>query len=1074
MSRFFRFALLAGCAFALPLCAQQTPTRPGPLQFSITATPGTSIAQGLQTQLKVTRWLLRGSAQPVDVTEEVEWSCVAPCNATVSNTPGSKGLVTGINPDPAAIIVVQSGPLRAAITITVTAPVLLSIDVAPKDLNLNVGNTRNFIATGHFSFGSDHPITATWSSTNSGVASMSGSVATALSAGTTQIIATDSATGIHGQTGLNVGLTGITVSPADPTVALGLTQQFAASGTFNGLGSPLEITDAVIWDTLDHSVADIPLGAGLALTHKQGATTVTATSSAVNGSTTLTVGPPALTGVVVTPAIASILIGETKQFSAIGTLTDGTSEDLTSTATWNSAVSSVASVSATGLATGLLDGQSTITAQVTPFMGSALLNVRKSSRFAFAVNTGDGTLSAYVLDEHSGRLRPNGYIVLPEQGLSASTDPSGKFVYIGAGGNSKIFGYAIAQDGTLQALPGAPFVTSAASPSGLAITPDGKFLYAADRSSGTSAAPGNLDAFMINANGSLTPLMPPSYSTGGNPDDVVIDPTGKFLYVAGFGNSMVNEFSLASDGSLKAIASISSGGSHPQSLTIDPSGKFLVVANHDSASVGVFAINGTTGKLSAVSGSPFATGHGPVSVRIDPTGSFVYVANQTDNTISAFALNSTTGALTRVAGSPFVDLGSATALAIDAAGFYLMATNSAANETAVFSIDAASGALTSLRSVRTRKAPSSLVLTPGTPANFVPAFAEVASVTISNPAITGGVTSFTIDPATGAPSEEQRAIIPAAGVFALTANITGKAVYAADAQLPGTIYAFQLNTSGDLTFVNSARSSDVPDAIAVDPSSRFVYSANAGSGNISGYNINASTGGLSSMLNSPFSTGAGPSAIAIDPTGRFLYVGNFAGAASDSITAYTIDSESGALTSAASPFLTPQPRGLAFHPDGSLLFVVNDMQNTVTTFAIASDSGALTEVSTTAPFGTNLSAITLSGDGRFLYVSNLGNQATGQDADEIYAFTVNENTGLLSAVAGSPFSVAPSQAGTVNQPVSLAVDPSGAFLYVADEFGDAISVFSVDPATGALSNRADYTFFNFAHPTGVVITGTLK
>src|ERR1051326_5130018 len=92
MSRLLRLALLAGCAFALPLGAQQTLTpRPGPLQFSVTAPQGASIAQGLTTQLVAKRWLLRGSTQTVDVTNAVIWSSLDPAIASVDGS----GLVPG-------------------------------------------------------------------------------------------------------------------------------------------------------------------------------------------------------------------------------------------------------------------------------------------------------------------------------------------------------------------------------------------------------------------------------------------------------------------------------------------------------------------------------------------------------------------------------------------------------------------------------------------------------------------------------------------------------------------------------------------------------------------------------------------------------------------------------------------------------------------------------------------------------------------------------------------------------------------------------------------------------------------
>ncbi len=69
--------------------------------------------------------------------------------------------------------------------------------------------------------------------------------------------------------------------------------------------------------------------------------------------------------------------------------------------------------------------------------------------------------------------------------------------------------------------------------------------------------------------------------------------------------------------------------------------------------VSAYTIDGTTGALTEVAGSPFPAERIPRSVTVDPTGQFVYVANLESNNVSAYAIDGTTGALTEIDGSPF-------------------------------------------------------------------------------------------------------------------------------------------------------------------------------------------------------------------------------------------------------------------------------------------------------------------------------------------------------------------------------------------------------------------------------------
>jgi len=168
-------------------------------------------------------------------------------------------------------------------------------------------------------------------------------------------------------------LVSIAVTPANPSIAVGATEQFTATGTYNG-GSTQNLTSTVTWGSSAPGVATIATG-GLAKGVKAGASTISATLGSITGSTTLTVTAPALVSIAVTPANPSIAVGTTQQFTATGTYSDGSTQNLTSTATWSSSASGVATISATGLASAVKAGQTTIEAAVDTINGSTTLTV---------------------------------------------------------------------------------------------------------------------------------------------------------------------------------------------------------------------------------------------------------------------------------------------------------------------------------------------------------------------------------------------------------------------------------------------------------------------------------------------------------------------------------------------------------------------------------------------------------------------------------------------------------------------------------------------------------------------------
>ena len=150
-------------------------------------------------------------------------------------------------------------------------------------------------------------------------------------------------------TGVPVQLTSITVTPANPAIAAGLRQQFAATGIFN-TGATQDLTGSATWTSSATGIATIAAG-GLATSLHPGPTTIKAMSDAVSGSAILTVGPPVLQSIVVTPANPRITSGLTQQFTATGTYSDQTTQTLTNSVQWGSSPPGMATITATGLAT---------------------------------------------------------------------------------------------------------------------------------------------------------------------------------------------------------------------------------------------------------------------------------------------------------------------------------------------------------------------------------------------------------------------------------------------------------------------------------------------------------------------------------------------------------------------------------------------------------------------------------------------------------------------------------------------------------------------------------------------------
>ena len=172
----------------------------------------------------------------------------------------------------------------------------------------------------------------------------------------------------------------IAVSPSPATIAAAATQQFAATATYSD-GTTANVTTTATWTSATTTVATIS-ASGLATAVASGSSTITASQSGVSGTAMLTVSASTatLTSIAVTPNSASIAVGATQQFTATGTYSDGSTKNLSSTATWTSGTPTVATISASGLATAVASGSTTITASLNGVNGKATLTVSAASQ----------------------------------------------------------------------------------------------------------------------------------------------------------------------------------------------------------------------------------------------------------------------------------------------------------------------------------------------------------------------------------------------------------------------------------------------------------------------------------------------------------------------------------------------------------------------------------------------------------------------------------------------------------------------------------------------------------------------
>ncbi|MGH9512794.1 MAG: lactonase family protein [Terriglobales bacterium] len=227
--------------------------------------------------------------------------------------------------------------------------------------------------------------------------------------------------------------------------------------------------------------------------------------------------------------------------------------------------------------------------------------------------------------------------------------------------------------------------------------------------------------------------------------------------------------------------------------------------------------------------------------------------------------------------------------------------------------------------------------------------------------------------------------------------------------------------------------------------------------NVYGFRVVQGAGALAPTGQGPVKANVAPMSVASDLGGYRLYVGDFA---SGDVFAYFIDRRYGYIYPVpGSPFpVNRSVTAVAVHPSGKFVFAAASEESAgdgVAVFEVQSD-GSLKEVPG-SPFPTQNGpdAISVDPGGKYLYVANASYSSTLKDS--IDAFEIDTNSGALTPLPGSPYQLTTTNPNCEAFPTDL-IDYFGKTVYTANAFDQSISAFSLESATGALSQVAGSPF----------------
>jgi 6-phosphogluconolactonase len=300
-------------------------------------------------------------------------------------------------------------------------------------------------------------------------------------------------------------------------------------------------------------------------------------------------------------------------------------------------------------------------------------------------------------------------------------------------------------------------------------------------------------------------------------------------------------------------------------------------------------------------------------------------------------------------------------------------------------------------------------------------------------------------------------VAPVASPSFIMLDATKKFLYSGNESGSGSASAFSVNSnSGALRFLNTVGVGGQPAHVMVHPGGKYLLTANYTGGTIASVPIQSDGSlGTTPQIIAHFGN-LGPNAgrqeaphphmILPDSTGNYVLVNDLG---LDTTFVYTFDTGSGRLTELNRTAAPPGsgPRHLAWHPNGRIIYSINELSNTINIYSW-DGNGTLTTLKenvSTLPQGflgtSGAGEILVDAAGKFLYASNRGN-------DNIAVFSIDPVSFLPSVIAW-----AHTQGRT---PRHFNFDPTGSFIHIGNQDSANIVTLKVDKTTGLLTPAGQY------------------
>lgn len=258
--------------------------------------------------------------------------------------------------------------------------------------------------------------------------------------------------------------------------------------------------------------------------------------------------------------------------------------------------------------------------------GTCHATVDRSGTRLFVANFGSGSVAVFPLDA-DGAIRPasdsfqdRGSGPNPRQAAphahAFNVTPDGRFAFASEFGTDRLLGFRLTDDAHFAGPPTETKLAPGSAPRHLAFHPDAPFAYSVNEIDSTITT-----LRYDSGRGTMTALetvsaLPAGFTGRNTSAEIVVHPSGKFLYASNRGHHSVAVFAIGADGRLRLTGHASSGGRTPRGFSVDPTGRWLIAANQDTHNLAVFALDPRTGL-------PTATGQSvevrtPVCVKFLP------------------------------------------------------------------------------------------------------------------------------------------------------------------------------------------------------------------------------------------------------------------------------------------------------------------------------------------------------------------------------------------------------------------------------------------------------------------------